>query len=153
MEKQNGSKKKPLTEIFWAGSCVKRVGRRHAQFLYRFRNGHVNRSREHAHQSVEANHQMECYKPLVAFRKKPEDENGTQHLLDRYNDKGYSCFRFERCRLECNGTQHYKFNKKIYGTDVNSKKVVAAKFKQLKEDICRRKAGGDVGGSNHAMEG
>ena len=94
---------------------------------------------------------MEHYKLLFTFHNKPEDENYSQHLLDGDKGKVYSCFRCERCRREYNIAQHYNLEKNIDGTNMNSQEVVAAKFKDLKEEISGLKYGAHVGGSNDTM--
>ena len=77
----------------------------------------------------------------------------SQHVTTGDNNKKYPCFKYERNKLDYTGTKNCKSDKKADGSNVNSQEVIEAKFKELKEEFCRRRSGGVISRSHHSMEG
>ena len=144
--------KKVLTEVIRARACIRRVGGFCEQYKHKVSNGYLSHSREYPVEVVEAHRQMEHFRPLVSFKKKNEDSKGTQYLQDRLETL-HKCFRCEKTKPTCNKAKNCKFDTKEDGSLINSQDVIAEKFCIMKEEVKKRKAGGTVGGSNHALQG
>ena len=97
---------------------------------------------------VEANRLMECFKPVMIYRKKPRGVDGSQHLLER--EHKFKFFKCDRPRPECKGANGCTFDEKTDGSDVNKLEVIATKFQELKEEIRRQKS---VGGASYVIQG
>ena len=80
---------------------------------------------------------------MVTNHCKPE-ELGSQHLLEDGKDSCCICFCCERGKLECKGAKNCKFGKKADRSLVNSLEVVATKFADIKEEMRRRYAAGQL---------
>ena len=52
---------------------------------------------------VEVNRQMEFFKPLVSFFKKPDETGGKQNMLEEDKEKICVFFRHECSRTDCKG--------------------------------------------------
>ena len=152
MDREIAAGKKALTDVFRARLCIRRSGGMHEQFRRDFSNGYISRSREQPMDLVEANRQMEHYKPILTSRRKTGEAAGSQHLLEGDKDK-FVCFRCERCKPECSGARHCAFDKKADRSSVNSLERIAAKYQDLKAEIKRKKGGGVVDGSAHVTQG
>ena len=140
--------KKTLTDVFRARIYIKRAGSNYEQYRREVSNGYVSRSREAPYDIVEANRQMEFYRPVVQFKKKAEDERGSQHWTQGQGDRKFLCFRCERARPECAGVKKCEFETKADGSAVNTEDVIDKKFKELKDVLRRKKS---TGGASHVI--
>ena len=80
---------------------------------------------------IEANRQMEHYRPLLGGRHKIDETGGSQHSLDGDKDK-FACYRCERSKPDCNGARNCTFDKKADGSAVNSQEMIASKIQDMR---------------------
>jgi len=78
---------------------------------------------------------MEYHQPVI-FKRRNNEDSGSQHLLTEVIQK---CFKCDRSKLECNGARNCRFNKKLDSSDVNLQEVVAKKFRVMKVEMKKRR--------------
>ena len=109
------ARKKALTNALRARIYMRRAGGNYEQYRREITNGYMRRSNEYPVDIPEAHRQMEYYRPVI-FKRRNDEDSGSQHLLTEVIQK---CFKCDRSKPECNGARNCRFDKKLDGSDVN----------------------------------
>ena len=149
-----------LNEVIRSRIYMKRSGKEFDQFRREIANGCVAGNREHPSTIVEANRQMEYFRPLAYKKGNPNGrpnggDGGTGDQLFG-ESRRYPCFKCDRFKPECKGAKECTFTSKVDGSPINSDEVVKTKFEELKAAKRRARQSGsgqEGGGTQLATEG